>query len=195
MPQDIAPRQTRGFTLIELLVVIAIIGILASIVMVSLASAKAKARDAKRISDIKTIQLALEEYYTDNLSYPISLAQLTPSYLPSIPYDSNYSVACTYTGAMQSSCYKYVPLNLVSGGTTNCLVNLPVRFHLGAVLEANTAITQDADAAAQTGGATYQVCTNGGYIFTTPDFSGRSLGCVAADSGSDSSDSCYDVTP
>ncbi|MBY0328590.1 prepilin-type N-terminal cleavage/methylation domain-containing protein [Patescibacteria group bacterium] len=62
----------RGFTLIELLVVIAIIGILAAVILASLNTARAKARDARRISDIRTIQTALEMYYSDNGSYPIS---------------------------------------------------------------------------------------------------------------------------
>ncbi|HUD02706.1 MAG TPA: prepilin-type N-terminal cleavage/methylation domain-containing protein, partial [Candidatus Paceibacterota bacterium] len=62
--------RKKGFTLIELMVVIAIIGILASIIMVSLSSAQSKGRDAKRVADIRTIQLALEEYYNDNGNYP-----------------------------------------------------------------------------------------------------------------------------
>ncbi len=63
----------KGFTLIELLVVIAIIGLLASIVLVSLNSARAKARDARRLSDMHQILLALEMYYDDNGHYsPIS---------------------------------------------------------------------------------------------------------------------------
>jgi len=62
----------KGFTLIELLVVIAIIGILSSVVLASLNTARSKSRDAKRISDVKQIQLALELYYDQNGSYPTS---------------------------------------------------------------------------------------------------------------------------
>ncbi len=58
-------KQT-GFTLIELLVVVAIIGILASVVLASLNSARVKARDAKRMSDIQQIRNAIEMYITAN---------------------------------------------------------------------------------------------------------------------------------
>ena len=59
-----------GFTLIELLVVIAIIGLLASIVLLALNSARSKSRDAKRIADMNQISQALELYYNDNYTYP-----------------------------------------------------------------------------------------------------------------------------
>lgn len=64
--------KKKGFTLIELLVVIAIIGILATIVLVSLNSARQKARDTRRIGDLRQIALAIEMYYDDNTStgYP-----------------------------------------------------------------------------------------------------------------------------
>jgi prepilin-type N-terminal cleavage/methylation domain-containing protein len=61
-----------GFTLIELLVVIAVIGLLATAVMVALNNSRIKARDARRISDIRQLQKALEMYYNQNNAYPIS---------------------------------------------------------------------------------------------------------------------------
>ena len=64
--------KTAGFTLIELLVVIAIIGLLSSIVLASLNSARTKARDARRISDFKQISLALELFYDSYGRYPIT---------------------------------------------------------------------------------------------------------------------------
>ena len=59
-----------GFTLIELLVVIAIIGILTAIISANFGTAKSKARDAKRISDIAQIQLTLEQIYDRCNKYP-----------------------------------------------------------------------------------------------------------------------------
>jgi len=63
-------RKRKGFTLIELLVVIAIIGLLSTLAVVSLNSARQKSRDAKRVTDIKQIQTALELYHGDEEAYP-----------------------------------------------------------------------------------------------------------------------------
>ncbi len=63
-------KNKQAFTLIELLVVITIIGILASFSAVSLQGARGRARDAKRVSDIRQIQVALELYYNDYNEYP-----------------------------------------------------------------------------------------------------------------------------
>lgn len=63
---------SKGFTLIELLVVIAIIGILSSVVLASLNTARGKARDAKRLSEMRQMQIALDLYYDNFGSYPDS---------------------------------------------------------------------------------------------------------------------------
>jgi len=63
-------KHKKGFTLIELLVVVAIMGLLASLAVVALNNARARARDARRLSDIKQIQTALELYYLDKNEYP-----------------------------------------------------------------------------------------------------------------------------
>lgn len=97
----------KGFTLIELLVVIAIIGILASVVMASLNSARAKSRDAKRQSDLKQLQLAIELYRDASGQYPTTdgwvLADsgplntnLVPTYISQLPEEPPGNAAAYY---------------------------------------------------------------------------------------------------
>lgn len=62
-----------GFTLVELLVVISIIGILSTLAVVSLNTARSKSRDARRLSDIRQMQTALEFYYNETGYYPNAL--------------------------------------------------------------------------------------------------------------------------
>lgn len=100
--------KKRAFTLIELLVVIAIIGILASMVIVALSSARAKARDATRKSDLRQIKTALEVYYSDqqpNQYYgattPITVDQTVfggagQTYMKTIPTDPTAGRAYDY---------------------------------------------------------------------------------------------------
>lgn len=63
-------KNKKGFTLIELLVVIAIIGLLSTLAVVALNNARIKSRDARRVSDIKQTQTALELYLNDVGHYP-----------------------------------------------------------------------------------------------------------------------------
>lgn len=128
----------RGFTLIELLVVIAIIGILSSVVVASLNGARKKARDARRVDDVKQLQLALDLYFdssSGNGKYPKALSDVVAgTFIPSLPVPP--------AGAGDTE-YKYVPL---SGCTS---------YHLGVTLEdgGNIALTSDKDAGAGTVGS------------------------------------------
>jgi prepilin-type N-terminal cleavage/methylation domain-containing protein len=101
-------KEQKGFTLIELLVVIAIIGLLASVVLLALNSARQKSRDAKRLADVRQIASALELYYNDNNAYPPSLAALSPTWLQSLPTFPTPTDGCTtasysYTAAASNA--------------------------------------------------------------------------------------------
>lgn len=97
------PKKS-GFTLIELLLVVAIIAILATIGFAIYLRLLQNARDAKRQSDLRTIQSALEQYYADNFNYPSSLNPLSSGskvYITTIPQDprvTNYSYVSTGCG-------------------------------------------------------------------------------------------------
>ena len=133
-------RAQKGFTLIELLVVIAIIGILATIVLVSLNTARSKARDVRRISDLRQLALALEMSYDDNSTYPVQatcvdiatpLAALaTGGYMGALPADPG-----TYTYSYLGSATEYVLKaqleNTVPAGSyigTDCACNVATYY-------------------------------------------------------------------
>lgn len=172
----------KGFTLVELLVVIAIIGILASIISVSLTSSRAKGRDAKRVSDIHTIKLAIESYYNDNNSFPPCLygasCGIAPTYLSTIPLDPSNN----------TTQYKYSAYNAVP--STVCTASKPIKYHLAAVMESaasgNSALNQDVDSAYSPAGAA--VCSG-----TTADFNGLAPACVGTSPGAATADNCYDL--
>mgnify|MGYP001578585922 FL=1 len=193
-------RTTKGFTLIELLVVIAIIGVLASIVMVSLSGAKSKSRDSKRQADLKTIQLALSLYYNDNGFYPKNIYStsgaapsngLAPTYLPTVPRDPNGSLACTNSGVV--GCYKYVAYG--TGANCNATTIPPLTYHLGASVEDTSGSATANDVDADTGGTYvytgYTACTTG--VTGAATFNGNATACTGTTAASP--DVCYDVAP
>lgn len=77
----------RGFTLIELLIVISIMAILAAIMLTSLQSARARARDTTRYESLVQIRNALNRYYSDFGAFPATPSQ----WYSSEPGDANFS--------------------------------------------------------------------------------------------------------
>ncbi|MFA5841747.1 MAG: prepilin-type N-terminal cleavage/methylation domain-containing protein [Candidatus Paceibacterota bacterium] len=159
----------KGFTLIELLVVIAIIGLLSTIVVASLSTVRKKARDTKRVADVKSLQLALELFFDTNRQYPTSTSAtgFAPTFISSIPKDplgTNYFYAGTGTSAATCSSY-----------------------HLGALLEdtANAALLTDSDQAA----GAVAICTG-----SNAQFSGLTTDCALTAGVQGSTELCYDIT-
>ena len=119
-------KNKQGFTLIELLVVIAIIGLLATLSVVALNNARERARDTRRVSDVKQIQTALELYYNTNNGYPTDEQGLdilgdnnlmNPVPTPPTPDDCNIGDAYGYTVNAEEDeyCLEYCLANNTGG--------------------------------------------------------------------------------
>lgn len=186
-------NSKKGFTLIELLVVIAIIGILSSVVLASLSTARAKSRDAKRVSDVGQVQLALELFFDANQSYPTTtagIAVLTVNkYLPQTPTPPAGSAAS----------YAYMGVYSASGVATNCtnaLTNACTGYALGIDLERtdNTVLASDADQPSSV--AASAGISGGSADPALDDFAGISgTTCLVATNAGAGADKCYDVKP
>ena len=105
--------KPKGFTLIELLVVIAIIAILAILIIMALNAARAKARDSKRKTDLRSVQTGLELYNDENSGlYPLvaGYSNLVPAdlkldSLPSDPIASNTDYGYVHFGTPDGTDY------------------------------------------------------------------------------------------
>ncbi len=71
-------NRKQGFTLIEILIVVAIIAVLASAVLIGLGPVQRQGRDARRISDLRQVQTALELYYSKCGYYPGAAQSASP---------------------------------------------------------------------------------------------------------------------
>ena len=92
--------RNKGFTLIELLVVIAIIGILASIIIVSLIGVRERARDARRKSDLRSLRTALELYYGKNKKYPSTPTSVNWAFSDDSSWESVFVLGALKEGAV-----------------------------------------------------------------------------------------------
>lgn len=166
--------RSNAFTLVELLVVIAIIGILSSVVLASLGTARAKARDSKRVSDIKQLQLALE-LFADNCYGQYPNRNVTSGALSA----SSDNTVCNSInlGTFQST----IPVDPV--GSANYVYAYPssggaYAYHLGTALElSNASVGGDANFSSASG--------------YTGGFDGATVDCGVA--GWSTRAQCYDV--
>ncbi len=118
-------HSEQGFTLIELLVVIAIVGLLSSVIILGLNSAREKARNAKRLADITQLSSAIELYFNQNYGYPLTYASLVPDFLSELPtYPTPIDAPCVtstyaYSSAGQSTYQLLFCISAATGGVTS----------------------------------------------------------------------------
>lgn len=160
-PPSLRWRHRRAgasaFTLVELLVVIAIVGVLATIIVVSLSTTRIRARDARRASDLHQIQLALELFAdSNNQTYPAGDIYATAA--------CGGGVACGLSSPDSCGlkpCMNPLPLDPASPPgsgikywyTYTSTAANPTRFHLGTNLEEpNSSLDQDTDCTDDAGG-------------------------------------------
>jgi type II secretion system protein G len=136
----IARRDEAGFTLIELLVVMIIIGVLASISVPVFLNQRKKAVDTQLKSDLRSVAVSVETYFTDNSAYPASISQSGVSLTittgmvvrlssgDAIAYTTpartgaanTYCLVASNTGASQNWVYISDKGGLQPSGTTAC---------------------------------------------------------------------------
>lgn len=129
----------KGFTLVELMVVIAIIGILTAIVTTNFAQSKAKARDAKRISDLAQIQLTLELFFDRCNGYPVKLTSevVNSITLPSCPSGINLGTFISKIPTPPTTSVNDLYVYYTDNNTS------PLDYGLRAILETNSNVLLD----------------------------------------------------
>lgn len=138
-------KKHTGFTLIELLVTIAIIAILTAIITANFSTARSRSRDAKRLSDVANIQLALSLYFDRCNQYPtdigVTVNTITDGCPTGISLASFIAKIPTPPQPGQTT-YKYGTNQDIAGG-----VPVPTDYIIGVQLENNTDSLTDNPAA------------------------------------------------
>ena len=164
MSNTFTKKGFRGFTLIELLVVIAIIGLLSTIIAAPIQSARKKARDAKKIAEVKSTQLALEQYAESNSAqYPFTLIALSPQFMPLL---SGFAASTTSSAR---DAFAFVVYEARAEGAASTTFS----YHLGAKLEVyGPALETDRDCIGATLSNSLQIpaCAvyNGSHMLSAP---------------------------
>ncbi|HOF79479.1 MAG TPA: prepilin-type N-terminal cleavage/methylation domain-containing protein [bacterium] len=153
-------RPKRGFTLVELLVVIAIIALLSTLSVVALNSARSKARDARRLNDLRQISTALAMYHNSKGIYPAIPAEYTSSSITGL---------CLSNIGISSTCGNLVYLNNIPSDPRGNNIDYQYRqlnngesFSLVATLENQSADYPNRDVIAGPHGLTTDLLTTHG---------------------------------
>ena len=149
-------RRSQGFTIVELLIVIVVIGILALLVITTYSGIQAKARNAKRQTDIQSLQTQLEAFFSQN------------GYYPSLGDFNSTSWRATNMKSLDAGAL-VDPSSTCNPSTTSCLVAAPAaKSYSYAVTDSNGASceTTDTNCALYTLTATYEGTVNGQSTYT-----------------------------
>lgn len=136
-------KNEKGFTLIELLVVVAIIGLLSTLSIVSLGNVDIGARDAKRQSDIKVIQTAIELYETDM------------GFIPPVPADWDDLIT-----TLSAQLHGGQPQDPGSNRWCYCKDSDTMKYFIAVALEESKIVTGDLDNNAASIAITYTLATD-----------------------------------
>lgn len=152
MTHTFIKKGLRGFTLIELLVVIAIIGLLSTVIAAPIQNARKKAKDAKKVAEIKAIELALDQYAEANGgNYPAALSSLTPVYMPVLPVWASSSASVAVRDRLAYTQY-------TAHSNTSSYPDVAFGYHMGIHLDNyNQALDSDRDCYGGTVGTTLPV--------------------------------------
>lgn len=170
-------KYSKGFTLLELLVVIIIIGLLATIIMAAVNSARAKGRDTKEITELKSMQSALQIYFSANGYFPQTCTAVS-CVIVDQKLISKFPDGLHYTG--------------VDGSLGQCAA-----YHMGITLETNNKVLDnDKDMTSNAGGLNIAGYTNlCGNAIAGNSIRGAGDNQTCRNVTGETGDKCYDVTP